>query len=348
MPPRINCSARSSVGRALQRMTTTSSQRPTVTLLQSSKTACRRSYASASVSPIPLGTLRLPDDYIPPTQPPSARRPDQRKSQLLRSYTALLRATPLILFFQHNNLTAVEWAAIRRELREALSKVPAPVVVDPSGDLPPPIDISSSIELQVLRTRIFTMAFKIVEFFSGEAQAGRSNAYQHDLSSTAYETISQAAVDDTTTAYGQISPLLVGPVAAVTFPAVSPAHLAAVLSVLAPSPPAFPAPSRRKNPGYYDLTAQSGLHKLILVGGRVEGRVFDHEGVRWVGGIAGGVEGLRAQLVSMLQSAGLGLTTALEGHGKGLWLALEGRRTQLEEEESGVAKKEKEGEETSA
>lgn len=192
------------------------------------------------------------------------------------------------------------------------------------------------------------MAFKIVEFFSGEAQAGRSNAYQHDLSSTAYETISQAAVDDTTTAYGQISPLLVGPVAAVTFPAVSPAHLAAVLSVLAPSPPAFPAPSRRKNPGYYDLTAQSGLHKLILVGGRVEGRVFDHEGVRWVGGIAGGVEGLRAQLVSMLQSAGLGLTTALEGHGKGLWLALEGRRTQLEEEESGVAKKEKEGEETSA
>ncbi|KAI0834389.1 hypothetical protein F5Y06DRAFT_279091 [Hypoxylon sp. FL0890] len=332
MPPRINCSARSSIYRALQR--TTSSQRP-ATIFQSPKTTSRH-YASASASPTPLGSLGLPDDYVPPTQPPSARRPDQRKSQLLRSYTALLRSTPLLLFFQHNNVTAVEWAAIRRELRAALAKVPTPVV-GPDGGVP--VDISKSIELQVLRTRIFNVAFKIVEFFHPEAQSGKSNAYTHDLSATAYETISNATIDENS-AYGQVSPLLVGPIAAVAFPAVSPAHLAAVLSVLAPSPPAFPAPSRKKNPGYYDLTAQSGLQKLIMVGGRIEGRVFDHEGVKWVGGIEGGLDGLRAQLVAMLQSAGLGLTTALEGHGKGLWLALESRRTQLEEESGGAKKEE--------
>ncbi|KAI4864183.1 hypothetical protein F4820DRAFT_424435 [Hypoxylon rubiginosum] len=337
MPPRINCSAASSLGRALQR--STSSQRPTAAIFHSSKIT-RRNYASASASPVPLSSLKLPDDYIPPTQPPSARRPDQRKSQLIRSYTALLRSTPLILFFQHNNLTAVEWAAIRRELRAALAKVPAPVV-GPDGGLP--VDISSGIEIQVIRTRMFDVAFKIVEFFDAEAQTQKSNAYKHDLSATAYETVSKAIVDETS-AYGQISPLLVGPVAAVTFPSVSPAHLAVALSVLSPSAPAFPAPSRRKNPGYYDLATQSGLQKLLLVGGRVEGRVFDTDGVRWVGGIEGGVEGLRAQLVAMLQSAGLGLTTALEGHGKGLWLALEGRRTQLEEADGGVKK---EGGETS-
>ncbi|KAI2780542.1 hypothetical protein F4815DRAFT_469457 [Daldinia loculata] len=337
MPPRINCSARSSVSRALQR--TTNCQKPTVILLQSSRGASRH-YASASASPIPIGALRLPDNYIPPTQPPSARRPDQRKSQLLRSYTALLRSTPLILFFQHNNLTAIEWAAIRRELRAALAKVPTPVV-GPGDSSSIPVDISSSIELQVLRTRIFNVAFKVVEFFDADAQKSKSNAYTHDLSSTAYEAINQAAAAvDESSAYAQVAPLLVGPVAAITFPAVSPAHLAAVLSVLAPSPPAFPAPSRKKNPGYYDITAQSGLQKLLLVGGRIEDRVFDDQGVRWVGGIEGGVDSLRAQLVAMLQSAGLGLTTALEGHSKGLWLALEGRRTQLEEEANGGAKKE--------
>ncbi|XXG98054.1 hypothetical protein Hte_004372 [Hypoxylon texense] len=332
MPPRINCSAASSVGRALQR--STSSQRPTAVLFQSAKITSRRNYASASTSTIPLSSLKLPDDYIPPTQPPSARRPDQRKSQLIRSYTALLRSTPLILFFQHSNLTAVEWAAIRRELRAALAKVPAPVV-GPDGGLP--VDISSGIEMQVIRTRMFDVAFKIVEFFDAEAQAGKSNAYKHDLSATAYETISKATVDETS-AYGQVRPLLVGPVAALTFPSVSPAHLATALSVLSPSPPAFPAPARKRSPGYYDPATQSGLQKLLLVGGRVEGRVFDTDGVRWVGGVEGGVEGLRAQLVAVLQSAGLGLTTALEGHGKGLWLALEGRRTQLEEADGGAKK----------
>ncbi|KAI0882982.1 uncharacterized protein GGS22DRAFT_169199 [Annulohypoxylon maeteangense] len=336
MPPRINCSTRSSISQALQRTTTAttgSSQRPAAILSQTSKTPSRY-YASASS--VPLAALRLPDNYVPPTQPPSARPPDTRKSQLLRTYTALLRSTPLVLFFQHNNLTFVEWSAVRRELQAALSKAPAPAV-GPDGGVP--VDISESIHLQVIRTRIFATALKIVEFYHAEKHLDTSNAYTHDLSTMAYETISQAPINENS-AYGQISPLLIGPVAALTFPAVSPAHLAAALSILAPSATAFPAPMRKKNPGYYEPIAQSGLQKLILVGGRVEGRVFDNDGIRWVGGIEGGMGGLRAQLVSMLQSAGLGLTTALEGHSKSLWLTLEGRRTQLEEESGGVKKEE--------
>ncbi|KAI0457570.1 hypothetical protein F5B21DRAFT_521030 [Xylaria acuta] len=333
MPPRLSCSARSSVGRALQR-TTTSAARVLALTVHNATRAASRHYATAG-SPVPLGALRLPDNYIPPTQPPSARRPEQRKAQLLRSYTAMLRSMPLMLLFQHNNLTAVEWAAVRRELRAALAEVPPPVA-GPDGTVP--VDITSSIEFQVLRTRMFNIACKIVDYFKPEDQVDRSNAYTHDLSKTAYESIKDATVDESST-YGQISPLITGPIAAVTFPSVSPAHLAAVLKVLSPSPPAFPAPTRKKNPGYYDPIAQSGFQKLILIGGRIEDKVFDLDGVKWVGGIQGGLDGLRAQLVSLLQHAGLGLTTALEGHGKGLWLALESRRTQLEEE-SGGGKKE--------
>lgn len=241
-----------------------------------------------------------------------------------------------MLFFQHNNLTAVEWAAVRRELRTSLAGVPPPIA-GPDGTVPP--DVTSSIKLQVLRTRMFNVACKIVDYFQPEAQVERSNAYTHDLSTTAYKTIKEAAIDESST-YGQIQPLLIGPIAAVTLPTVSPAHLAAILRVLSPSPPAFPAPTRKKSPGYHDPIAQSGFQKLILIGGRIEGKAFDQDGVRWVGGIQGGLDGLRAQLVALLQQAGLGLTTALEGQSKGLWLALEGRRTQLEEESGGGKKEE--------
>lgn len=234
-----------------------------------------------------------------------------------------------MLLFQHNNLTAVEWSAIRRELRKALSEVP------PSSAFPPNVDPAQVIELSVMRTRMLDVAFKIVEFYDPEAAAKAGHPYTHDLSDAAYEAIKKAdEVNNPNTAYAQMAPLFSGPVAAVTFPVVSPAHLAVVLKVLAPSPPAYPAPSRKKNPGYYDLTTQNGLHKLLLVGGRVEGKAFDTEGMKWVGGIEGGLEGLRSQLVYMLQSAGLGLTSALEGASKRLWLTLESRRSVLEEEQN--------------
>lgn len=280
---------------------------------------------------------------MPPTKPPSARPPETRKSQLIRTYTSLLRSTPLILFFQHNNLTAVEWAAIRRELRNALNAVPAPA--NPA-DQP---NIADDIHLSVLRTRMFNVALKIVSFFDAEAaaksQAAPSSAsrgpYVHDLSATAYEAMKSLQVPPDS-AFAQLEPLLVGPLAALVFPAVSPEHLAAALRVLAPGAPGspFPPPPRKANPGYYSTECQNGLAKLLLVGGRVEGDVFDVDGVRWVGGIEGGMDGLRSQLVRLLQGAGLGLTHTLEAGSKSLWLALEGRKTALEEEQNGGKKEE--------
>ncbi|GJC92783.1 MYND finger [Colletotrichum higginsianum] len=291
----------------------------------------------------PRGTIPLdldrspcrPGRLKPPVVPPSARRlrpadeaplgppPETRKSQLIRTYTSLLRTTPLILFFQHSNLTADEWSSLRRELNAALA------AASPEGAAVNGRDV----HLQVLRTRMFNVALKLAEFYDPEtakAKAGVQTGPRGPLHGRLRGYEGLPAPEDS--AYAQISPLLCGPTAALVFPAVSPAHLAAALRVLSPSPPDFPAPTRKKNPGYYDPLCQSALQKLLLVGGRIEGDVFDVEGVKWVGGIEGGLEGLRAQLVYLLQSAGLGLTTALEGGSKSLWLALEGRRTQLEDE----------------
>jgi len=251
-----------------------------------------------------------------------------------------------MLVFQHNNLTAVEWAAIRRELRLALAAVPVPEGTP---------DFVAKAQLQIIRTTIFDVALKLVEFYdpstvkptTATALDGKKVKvqYNHDLSKAAYKTVKAIDKGETPlpedSTYAQISPLLVGPVAVLNLPAVSPAHLAAALSVLAPNPPAYPAPSRKKNPGYWDPVAQAGLQKLLLVGGRVEGKVFDQAGVEWVGSIEGGLDGMRAQLVHMLQTAGLGLTSTLEGAGKALWLTMESRRSVMEEEANPKKEEEK-------
>ena len=347
MPPRLRCA----VPRGLGSVKPSRISNQSALLLLPSAPApalATRQYATAALA---SRGFKLPADYIPPTKPPTARPSDTRKSQLLRTYTSLLRSTPLILIFQHNNLTAVEWAAIRRELRTALSNI--------STEGTEAAEVSSKAQLQVIRTRIFDVALKIVEFhdpskvkpttvsaLSGERV---QVVHNHDLSKAAYKAVKAATKGDApplpeSSAYGQISPLLVGPLAILTLPAVSPAHLAAALSVLAPSAPAFPAPTRKKSPGYYEPIAQAGLQKLMLVGGRIEDKVFDLDGVKWVGGIEGGLDSLRAQLVYMLQTAGLGLTTVLEGASKNLWLTMESRRSVLEEEQNGGKAGEQQGE----
>lgn len=346
MPPKLRCVAPRGLGAALSSAKrATPSAALVLPATAAATTATPRQYATAATS-LTGSRFSLPADYISPTKPPTARPSDTRKSQLLRTYTSLLRSTPLILLFQHNNLTAVEWAAVRRELRHALANVSTPGT---DSD-----EIAAHAQLQVLRTRIFDVALKIVEFHDPSKVAPTSASalngnrikvvYNHDLSKAAYKAIKAATSDDTplpeSSAYAQLSPLLIGPVAALTLPAVSPAHLAAALSVLSPSPPAFPPPPKKKNPGYYDPIAQSAFQKLMLIGGRIEDKVFDLDGVKWVGGIEGGVDALRAQLVYLLQSAGLGLTSALEGASKGLWLTLESRRSVLEEEQNGGKKEE--------
>ncbi|CAK7217293.1 hypothetical protein SCUCBS95973_003098 [Sporothrix curviconia] len=287
--------------------------------------------------------LTLPADYVPPTQPPSAKKPDIRKAQLLRKYTHLLRTTPLMLMFQHNNLTGAEWSAVRRELSLALAKVDRE---QQKLGIAWPEAFSNSVRLEVIRTRMFDVAMRITEFFdpaavtpemSAALTRGRGKAgavYNHDLSAAANVAIKKAVEEGRATpensVYGQLHPLFIGPLALLTFPEVSPAHLSAALSILAPSP-AFPAPTRTQAPGYQDRLVQSAMPKLLLVGGRVEGKAFDTEGVRWVGAVQGGRAGLQAQLVHLLQSAGMGLTATLEGASKSLWLTMESRRTQLED-----------------
>ncbi|EEQ85610.1 hypothetical protein RJZ56_007949 [Blastomyces dermatitidis] len=285
---------------------------------------------STSLQPPPS-----PAAAYPSNQPPSHRRPEFRKSQLHRQYTSILRTTPLILIFQHNNLLSVEWAGIRRELTKALQKVDEANAA--AGRTEPPL--ASLVQLKIIQTSIFEAALRVVDFFRpgettprgpGKIAAAKADSnLTHDLSRTAY-----AAVLDKKGKH-DLSNVLIGPIAVLTFPHVSPEHLKAALSILAPKPPQFPAPGRRLNPGLYDLPVQEGLKKLILLAARVEGKVFDQDQTRWVGGIEGGMTGLRSQLVSLLQGAGASITTTLDAAGKSLYLTLESRRSVLEEEQKG-------------
>merc|ERR1712000_27472 len=292
-------------------------------------TSSNYEYAARAEAVKMVSDPRFPPEHLPKTKPPSARPVETRKTQMIRAYTSLLRSTPLMLFFQHNNLTAVEWTAVRRELGKAIRAVSTPSLS---------VDISDDIRLQVVRTNMLNVAMKIVEFHDPEAAAALETTPRtsrgplvHDLSQVAYKTIKTVEVPPQSV-YGQIEPLMVGPMAALTIPAVSPQHLAAALSILSPVAGKFPAPKKRKNPGYHEFTVQSAISKLVLVGGRVEGKTFDQSGLHWVGGIEGGIDGLRAQLVTLLQSAGLGITPTLEGPSKSLWLTVESRKTQLEED----------------
>ncbi|KAI4123700.1 MAG: hypothetical protein LQ338_005141 [Usnochroma carphineum] len=290
----------------------------------------------------------------PPTKPPSHRPPEFRKSQLHRQYTSLLRSTPLMLLFQHNNLKATEWMAVRRELASALQQAHDQASLGDNPQQPIP---SQSIKLQIIQSRIFSAALRVVEYWDPSpsspsqgtpspssdpldpsTQSSVSNipnappdpadpALTHALSRTAHKAVLSRKKSH------PLTPLLSGPLAILTFPTVSPAHLKTALSILAPRAPGFPAPARRVNPGYHDPVTQAGLQKLLLLGAWVEGSVFDMEGTRWVGGIEGGLEGLRGQLVGMLQGVGAGVTGTLEGVGRGLWFTVEGRRRVLEEEE---------------
>lgn len=228
-----------------------------------------------------------------------------------------------MLLFQHNNLKSNEWVALRRELSKALAKVDETRAA--AGYTSEPLQ--DGIKIQIIQTGIFAAALKVVEFYKPELSAEGNSSLTHTLSEAAHK-----AASEVRTAH-DLEPLLAGPLALVTFPNVSPQHLKAVLQHLSPSAPQFPAPTRRANPGWHDVAVQSGLQKLLLLGARVEGKVFDVEGTKWVGGIDGGLEGLRAQLVAMLQGIGAGVTNTLEAAGKSLYFTVEGRRLQLEEVE---------------
>ncbi|KAF2430553.1 hypothetical protein EJ08DRAFT_649586 [Tothia fuscella] len=300
---------------------------------------CRYASLATATTPAPAIDLSIqistPIQRFPPTQPPSYRQPQFRKSQLHRQYASLLRSTPLILIFQHNNLKSIEWMAIRRELAEALKKV----------DAAEGTEYADFIKMNIIQTGIFAAALKVVEFFQtarnpkkeakphpGDAAAvantdPNASDYSHGLSKAAYD----AANANKRLKHG-LESLMAGPLMLLTMPAMSPAHLKAVLTILSPSK-AFPAPKRRTNPTFHEPAVQNGLQKLLLLGARAEGRIFDLEGAQWIGGLEGGITGLRQQLVAILEGFGVNLTDTLEAASKSLYFAVEIRRSVLEEEE---------------
>jgi large subunit ribosomal protein L10 len=284
----------------------------------------------------------------PPTNPPSHRNPAYRKSQLLRSYVSLLQTTPLIVFFQHNNLKASEWVAIRRELAFALRKVDTQLAAQgvASEDL-----LAQYIKLQVVKTNMLEPALRITEYFKPalplEPLGGMASITSEKDDPSLTHALSRAAYHSSREHRNKhiLTPLLTGSVAILALPRVSPQYLKAALSILSPQPGTlFAAPTRRANPTYHEPSVQDGIKKLLLLGARVDGSVMDMERTRWVGGITGGIDGLRAQLVGMLQGFGASVVQVLESGSRAVWWTMEGRRKMLEEEQAPKeeAKKEEE------
>ncbi|KAI9885290.1 MAG: anthranilate phosphoribosyltransferase [Watsoniomyces obsoletus] len=293
----------------------------------------QQSLASVATATSPSPSQFPPIMRFPPTQPPSYKPPEQRKSQLLRSYASLLRSTPLMVLFQHNNLQSTEWMGIRRELTKALRKVDDTLNTtnNPDQPRPPPSNLAEQIRIQTVQTGIFAVALRIVEFYrpSQQQPVNDPRDFTHVLSESAHSnTVSKTHKRRK----HPLDPLLAGPLALLTFPEVSPAHLKTALSILSPSPPLFAAPTRRLNPPYHELNVQKGLQKLMILGARIEGRILDADAARGVGLIEGGMNGLRQQLVGILQGVGMGLTGVLENPGRQVYVTMEGRRISLEDE----------------
>ena len=239
----------------------------------------RSATAAAAIAVAPAPTIDQTAHSVPPTeyplsQPPSHKPPEFRKSQLHRHYTSLLRSSPLILLFQHSNLRSTEWLGIRRELAAALRRVdesqataaaaeaaaalaaaPSTTTKTKTKARPAQIPDSTAIKLQIVQTGIFASALQVVEFYHPDSHDPTStsatnpdtsispakptptttDAHTHYLSRKAWQTARNNSFGKT---HG-LEPLLSGPLALLAFPTVSPAHLAAALTILAPGG-AFP------------------------------------------------------------------------------------------------------------
>ncbi|KAL4920210.1 hypothetical protein BDW62DRAFT_176927 [Aspergillus aurantiobrunneus] len=298
-----------------------------------------------TVSPPPIARF-------PPSQPPSHRRPEYRRSQLLRQYTSLIRTTPLMVFLQHDNLQSVEWSAIRRELNKAMQKVDDKIAAE--GRNAPAL--APHIKVQIIQTGIFEVALRIAEYFRPDQstleKAKTPSAIDPATQTSAEISLAGSRDDPTLThdlsraAQGAVrhmkgkhalSTLLVGPVAVLSIPHMSPEHLKAAMSVLAPKAFGYPAPTRRANPSWHEFPVQNGLAKLNILAARMDDQLFDVNQTKWVGSIEGGMDGLRSQLVTALQSMGSSITNALEGGSKSLYFTLESRRSVLEDEQKGTS-----------
>ncbi|KAL4861722.1 hypothetical protein BDV12DRAFT_59586 [Aspergillus spectabilis] len=317
---------------------------PTSIRYASTVTTPTPSVEQMTISPVSIARF-------PHSQPPSHRSPEYRRSQLLRQYTSLIRTTPLMVFLQHDNLQSVEWAAIRRELNKAMQKVDAQIAAE--GRTAPVL--APHIKVQIIQTSIFEVALRIVEYFrpsQSTIDKGKSPSAVDPATQTSSEVLLSGSRDDPTLTHDlsraaqsavrnmkgrhALSTLLVGPIAVLSFPHMTPEHLKAALSVLAPKAFGYPAPTRRANPDWHEFPVQNGLSKLNILAARVDDKVFDVDQTKWVSSIAGGIDGLRSQLVMALQGMGSSLTNTLQAASKSLYFTLESRRSVLEDEQKGA------------
>jgi large subunit ribosomal protein L10 len=228
-----------------------------------------------------------------------------------------------MLFFQHNNVRAAEWIAIRRELLFNLERID-----DGKSDFP---EIT---RITVLRPALFAVALRVAEGWDPKNKVG-------GLAGTSPKVYK--ATQDLKDMH-PLSPILTGPVAALSFPGVETKYLKVALEVL------FPTKYPKKG---MDPLAVTGVQKFVLLAGRVdghvyggrngEGRVLDGELVRYLARQPD-VESLRGQLMAMLRGAGgADLVMNLSNVGVGLARTVDARRKMLSGELNADGEK-KEGE----
>ncbi|KAF8437412.1 hypothetical protein BGX38DRAFT_1145167 [Terfezia claveryi] len=250
-----------------------------------------------------------------PTQPPSFKSATSTKTLLTRLYLSLLRSSPLTILFQPNSMRATEWMAIRRELAAVLAKVDAGL---PEGE-----KLGRFIGIMSVDTGLLGVTMRIAD-----RAAPGGKLWTHGTSPEAAKRGKKLK-----NSY-KLAPLLVGPLAVLTFPRLSPPHISAAMDML------FPV---RRGPAKkgFDPAAASGLQKCILLGARVQerpvgtGKALNDEGIRWLSGLKT-VDEMRGEIVSLLQTVGGGeLVRVLESVAISLGRTVEGRRRILEEEAGG-------------
>ncbi|KAH8154789.1 uncharacterized protein LAJ45_01320 [Morchella importuna] len=243
------------------------------------------------------------------TQPESHKAASTRKTQLHRTYLSLIRSSPLLIIFQHNNLRAVEWSALRRELKNALTKLDAA-----SAPLT---------TINLVRPALFSSVLRVAEGFDKE------HRFDNGLAGTSKEAYKSTLHLKETL---DLHPLLTANVATLSMPVVAPAQLKLILELM--------FPEKRSKKGL-DPLALSGLQKLVLLGARVdghvaggrigEGRVLDGDQLRALSQLKS-VEEMRGELAAILQSVGGGeLVRSLGSVGLTLTRTVDGRRKMLEE-----------------
>ncbi|KAK6335496.1 hypothetical protein TWF696_002270 [Orbilia brochopaga] len=261
---------------------------------------------------------------VPPgSDLPPAHRPYYSRGHLLhRSYISLLRATPLLVMFQHNNLRAGELVSIRRDLRTAMANVDAMVAASrpppgptEDGTVPSqPRPVGEQVKMTILNTTVFSAALRSAEYLPKDAEVRSSSSPEAYTMTMQY------------TDAHPLSSVLVGPTGVIQFPEVSPPHLLGVLNLLFPEKYTF---RKGTDPAFI-----SGVQKLVLLGAKVDkvgGTTIDTDSLKHITTL-GDLTTLQGQLLGVMQSAGGSLISTLQSPARGLWFVMDGRRKMLDPE----------------